>query len=245
MPELTDAEDAFGQLLLDYALTGETGEAFVERDDGYVEPALGAAAFFLTADGWTEEEREFVADARGRVLDVGCGAGRHALELQQRGQEVVGIDVSPKAVAVARERGVRDARVLALAAVSEDLGLFDSVLMMCGNFGLFGSREEACRPLRRLHDLTTRDATIVFDTIDPELITGDEFARYRLRNESRGRAPGQVTIRLRYGERVTPWFDLLNVGRSELDGLLARTGWRVTRLSSPGSVDYFGVLRKE
>ncbi len=47
---------------------------------------------------------EFV---NGRVLDVGCGAGRHSLYLQKKGFDVLGIDVSPLAVKVCRLKGVK------------------------------------------------------------------------------------------------------------------------------------------
>ena len=58
---------------------------------------------------------EFV---RGRVLDMGVGAGRHALHLQAQGHDVVGIDNSPKAVEVCRLRGLEDARGCAATALA-------------------------------------------------------------------------------------------------------------------------------
>ena len=48
---------------------------------------------------------------RGRVLDLGCGAGRVGLHLQSRGHDVVGIDVSPLAVEIAGQRGLADVRL--------------------------------------------------------------------------------------------------------------------------------------
>jgi hypothetical protein len=89
----------------------------VERDDGCVftgEPAWYLAPF----RAWWSQERRAMRFVRGRVLDLGCGAGRVGLHLQSRGHEVVGIDVSPLAVEIARQRGLADVR----------LGTFDSAV---------------------------------------------------------------------------------------------------------------------
>ena len=86
---------------------------------------------------------------RGRVLDVGLGAGRFALYLQEQDHEVVGIDVSPGALEISRKRGVADARQLAFHKVDTSLGIFDTVLMMGNNFGLFANPRRAKWLLRR------------------------------------------------------------------------------------------------
>jgi len=91
-----------------------------------------------------------LADAgvvRGRVLDVGCGTGEHALMAASRGLEATGIDAAPRAIATAqakaRERRI-DARfvvwnALDLAALHEQ---FDTVLD-CGLFHVFGDDDRA------------------------------------------------------------------------------------------------------
>ena len=90
-----------------------------------------------------------VSDADS-VLDVGCGAGRVCLHLQEQGHEVIGIDNSPLAVKVARERGVQDARVLSITQASRNkLGQVDTIVMMGNNFGLFASPKRARWLLRR------------------------------------------------------------------------------------------------
>ena len=82
-----------------------------------------------------------------RVLDVGCGPGRHALELARRGVAVVGVDASDDFVELARdaaERGGLDARfeVLDVRDLSYDRE-FDAALCLCqGGFGLLGGRDE-------------------------------------------------------------------------------------------------------
>lgn len=76
-----------------------------------------------------------------RLLDVGCGPGRHAVEFARRGVDVVGIDISPEFVAVARERA-KEARV-SVSFFEMDAHLlpfedeFDSAVTLCeGAFGL-------------------------------------------------------------------------------------------------------------
>ena len=65
----------------------------------------------------------------GRILDVGCGPGRHALWLQEQGFNVTGIDTSPGVVQVARERGCRYVQEIPVRDVNQLQGLYDSVIM--------------------------------------------------------------------------------------------------------------------
>ena len=240
---LTDEDDAFGRLLLDH-MDGRAGELFLDRDDDYSGPALGPEWFFAEPEEWVDAERDVFASVGGRVLDVGAGAGRHSLECQRRGLDVVAIDVSPGAAEVCRRRAVDDVRLLPLADVDARLGVFDTVLMMCGNFGLVGDAEGATAILRRLHSLTSSQGRIVLDSVDPHVDPDADDIAYMERNREHGRMPGQVRIRIRYGERATPWFDLLNVSAAELDGLTAGTGWRLARVVDGEPPDIYAVLDK-
>ena len=103
MKRLAPEQDAFGAVLLDYFNGKEHAATVIEREDGFFE-AEKAAAYFAPFRSWFDAERQVLRHVRGRVLDVGVGAGRVALELQQRGHEVVGIDVSPLALALVLEK---------------------------------------------------------------------------------------------------------------------------------------------
>lgn len=104
---------------------------------------MGAAYLRYSFTKGTEQEVGFLVDQLGlepgdRVLDVGCGPGRHAHALGRRGIDVLGVDISRRFVEVAREGappGVRFERVdaRALPYVAE----FDAVISLCqGAFGL-------------------------------------------------------------------------------------------------------------
>ena len=240
---LSEEEDAFGRLLLDY-LAGEAGQLILELDDGRAGPALPAEVFFAEYRDWPAQEQQVFEFVRGRVLDVGCGAGRHSLEAERRGLGVVAIDISPGAVEVCRRRGVSDVRLLPLAAVDASLGAFDTVLMMCGNFGLVGTAEDAVRLLRALHGMTTPSARVVLDSVDPHYDNDSAELAYQERNRARGRFPGQVTIRLRYRDSATPWYELLNLSARELEDLVAEAGWRLAHLAEGEPPEYYAVLEK-
>jgi SAM-dependent methyltransferase len=229
-----DGKDAYGQLILGYYEGRQRAREIIERDDGWIEATDGPATYFASIRRWPSAERQGLRYVRGRVLDVGSGAGRVALELQTRGREVVAIDVSRGAVEVARRRGVRDARVLAFEDVGPDLGHFETVVMYGNNFGLFGSEAKARRLLRRLRPLADR---IVASTRDPYQTVDAAHLAYHARNRSRGRMIGQLRLRVRYRNYVSPWFDCLLVSPEELRRLVEGTGWDVDRIISGEPLD--------
>ncbi|HWJ96616.1 MAG TPA: class I SAM-dependent methyltransferase [Acidimicrobiales bacterium] len=116
-----------------------------ERDHGFEDLAdhLGSAYLRYSFTKGTEQEVGFLVDVLGlepgmRVLDVGCGPGRHAHALGRRGIEVHGIDISQRFVDLAREGAPQgatferlDARTLPFDAE------FDAAISLCqGAFGL-------------------------------------------------------------------------------------------------------------
>lgn len=236
-------EDAWGRILQDFS-KGVAASGVLERDDGFVQPTLDAAVFFSEYPAWFASEQRAMEHVHGRVLDVGCGAGRHALYLQTRGHDVLGIDESPAAADVAMERGVNRTAVLPLGRVNRAIGEFDTILMLCGGFGLFGSRHSAHRLLRRLYKMTASGARILAEGIDPYVTDDADHLAYLDRNRARGRMPGQTRLRIRYRNLRTPWFDLLNVSRDEMTEIVTGTGWLVDRIIDENAAEYIAVIAR-
>lgn len=237
-------QDAFGKLLYD-ELNGRRSFEVVERDDGYVDVSAEGAVYFTGPEAWPDWALEAMEEVRGRALDVGCGAGRFALHLQDAGHDVLAIDVSPLAVEVCRLRGVRRASVLPITRIGPGVGPVDTVLMMGNNLGLLANARRGRWLLRRMHRLTRGDARIVAETLDPHQTSDPVHLEYHVRNRGRGRLPGQVRMRVRYRRLATPWFDYLFVSRAELADLVAGTGWRVKRVIDADGPTYVAVLEKE
>lgn len=236
-------DDAYGQLIHDF-YCGKRPQEIIERDDGLIDTSSGPAAYFAEYQDWGQDLQQAVDLARGRVLDIGCGAGRHALYLQGKGLDVVGIDVSPLAIKTCRERGLRDARVLSITQVSSRLGEFDTIIMMGSNFGLFGNMTRAKWLLRRFRAVTSGNARIIAESADPHATKNPSHLAYHRRNRDRGRLPGQLRIRVRYQTYIGRWFDYLKVSREEMRNVVEGTGWRVTRFIPETGTVYVGVIEK-
>jgi SAM-dependent methyltransferase len=125
---------------------------------------MGSAYLRYAFTKGTQQECDFIEGllhlpAGARLLDVGCGPGRHAIELARRGLAVTGVDVSPVFLELAAERA-RAARVAASFFEVDARQMpfddeFDAVISICqGGFGLMGADDalvlrrmaEAARP---------------------------------------------------------------------------------------------------
>jgi SAM-dependent methyltransferase len=90
-----------------------------------------------------------------RVLDAGCGPGRHALALARHGIEVVGIDLSAEFIELARQAATAE-HLPALFKIGDVRDLqyfeaFDAVICLCqGGFGLLGGRDRELAVIDRL-----------------------------------------------------------------------------------------------
>jgi SAM-dependent methyltransferase len=253
MGRLTEKQDAYGAMVYDHFHGHETFE-ICERDDGYANFSPGPIAYFATFKDWPRHQRQAIRLARGRVLDVGCAVGRVALHLQKTGLEVVGIDVSPLAIKVCRERGLRQAHVMSISEVGPGLGTFDTIVMYGNNFGLFGGAKQARRRPRRSHRMTTPGARLIAESTDPMLLHPPRgfnprilqcHRAYHRLNVGRGRLPGQLKLRIRYLDHVTPYFDYLLVSKDQMREIVAGTGWRISRCFDSAGSSYVAVLEKE
>jgi len=235
-------QDAYGRLLLD-AFEGRRPIEVVERDDGFLTgSAVAPDNYFAPFRRWPRHQRQAMRLIRGRVLDIGCGAGRVALHLQERGQEVVAIDVSPLAVEISQRRGVRDARVLSITDVDQRVKTIDTIVMMGNNFGLLESTRRAKALLRRFGSIGSPRRRIVAEVLDPYATDDPDHLAYHERNRERGRLPGQARIRIRHRHFATPWFDYLFVSPAELQTLIADTGWSLKQTIPSSGGLYVAVL---
>ena len=215
----------------------------VERDDGFIHYVPGSS-YLTEFEAWPRIERRAMELVRGRVIDLGCGAGRVALYLQNRGFDVLGFDISPLALKVCEERGLRKTMKGSIHDLEFPPDSFDTAIMFGNNFSLLGTPARATRILKRMHSMLSKGGLILAETLDPYDTKEPAHLAYHAMNKNKGRLPGQVRVRVRYKQYATPWFYWLLLSRNEMDELAKRTGFDVARFIDPGGPRYIGALRK-
>lgn len=216
--------DAFGEGLLNLLERG-VADIVLERDDGFVN--VDRFDYFSPPQGphW-----DWIRARLGqRVLDVGCGAGRGCLALQELGIDVIGLDVSPGALEVCRHRGVRSTflgTVIDLAATAPPP--FDSFLCLGNNLGLLASPDEAPLFLKALGTMSHNGSKLLGTMLDPYSSDDPIHLRYHEANRRVGRMGGHVRIRVRHLRTATAWFSLLWASPQELTDLASTVEWTVS-----------------
>ena len=234
--------ELYAAAMLDHWL-GKKVKVEFERDDGY-RSFSRLDTYFAPPSAWPRMEREAMKYARGRVLDLGCGPGRHCLYLQSKGHAVVGVDASPTQVALARIRGVEEVYLGSVRNIPKGLGTFDTALLMGNNLGLAGDLPRMRAFFRDLRTIMRRGGRLIGHSRMPGTWSEDHLP-YVKRNLRRKRPPGLLTLRVRYKGRVGDWFDLLLTAPEEIARLAARTGWELTKVIWEGGYtagDYVAIL---
>jgi SAM-dependent methyltransferase len=239
---LKAANDAFGQILWAYFQGREVFEVW-ERNDGYV-TVDPVRTYFSEYKNWALYQRRAMDLVKGRVLDVGCGAGRHSLHLQKQGFDVQGIDVSPLAVKICRLRGVKKAGVMPIEKMNFKPDSFDSIIMMGNNFSLLNNFKKARGLLKKFHSISSEEAIIIAETRDPYKTENPSYLKYYELNRNKGRMSGQLRGRIRFEKYRSKRFDWLMVSQEEMVNILTGTVWKVKNFIESEDAQYIAILEK-
>lgn len=162
--------DPMGHAIADYFATGRAGRLRV-FSPMFDEDEIPVATLFRTRDEMPAVEQEALETASGAILDVGAGAGCHALALQAMEKQVTAIDISPMAVQTMRERGVKDVREQDFFTFD---GRFDTILMLMNGIGIVGTLSRLPAFFMQVDRLLAPGGQLLCDSSDICYIFEDE-----------------------------------------------------------------------
>ncbi len=172
--------DLFGQAILDFQ-TNNSPEDLVTETNISEADEMSVAYLFRFYNDMPKLEKKALQLAKGKILDVGCGAGSHSLYLQEKGFDVTAIDISANAIKACQLRGVKNARVQNVLDIKNEK--FDTIILLMNGTGIFGTLAETSTYLQKLKSLlnpngqiliVSSDIIYMFDEADPE-VSGGSF----------------------------------------------------------------------
>ena len=178
-------KDLFGKAILDFQ-TNNSPEDLITETTISEEDEMSVAYLFRDYSRMPILEQKALLLAKGKVLDVGCGAGSHSLYLQnEKKLAVTSIDISEKAVKACKLRSVLNAKVEDLLRFETD-EKFDTIILLMNGTGIFGKLENVPNYLQKLKSLLAENGQILIDSSDiiymfdededgGKWITGDKY----------------------------------------------------------------------
>jgi SAM-dependent methyltransferase len=242
-------EDAYGNNISDTYYGKGGGYDIIEREDGHFTLNGDSDAYTESFELWSSIQKEASRHIVGKVLDIGCGGGKHSVHFQEQGLDITGMDNSPLALKICIERGLNNALLCDVLHLDEKvINELDTIFMWGNNFGLLQNAVAAKRFFRNCLKMCKQNAKILIETLDPDgkAFVMEDDRLYIDDNRLNGRLGGQIRVRVRYRHFVTPWKDYLFVSKTELKEILSGTGWKMTETFDDTEIDqYIAVLVRE
>ena len=161
--EIYTMKDLFGKAILDYQTHNSPEDLITETSISEADE-MSVAYLFRSFAEMPQLEQKALQLAKGKVLDVGCGAGSHALYLQEKGFDVSAIDISANAIKACELRGMKKAKVQDIMQLEGDQ--YDTILLLMNGAGMCGRLKNLPNFLQKLKSLLTDTGQILVDSSD-------------------------------------------------------------------------------
>ena len=226
--------DVMGEAIRDYFLKRSRGKLWIHNKYGEKEE-MPIGTYFRDVQRMPELEQIALRECKGKILDVGAGAGSHALELQANGKDVTTIEFSEKASEVMRLRGVQ--KVVHQDIFTYHNGGYDTLLLLMNGIGLTGNIAGLTRFLQLAKNWLTESGQLIFDSSDVAYLYEDglSFPPYYY---------GEINYCYEYKKQKTEWFSWLYVDRKTLTKIAAKEGWQTEILYMDEFDQYLARLRQ-
>lgn len=215
MAKTYQAKNLFGKALADYYHKKQKSPFYICDEKGEYPLDL---IFFLN-DKPEEYECEILKYAKGKILEIGCGAGRIMKYLQECGHDVTGFDIDQTLILLCKERGINNVFIESYINM-EKFGIYDTIIALNRTIGITSTIADAKMLLQKCYTCSLENGVLIFDSLEvrPELSTT-------------GLGIYERRLRYKYEDQYSEWFPWVNFNSSTARKLLAETGWNVERIN--------------
>lgn len=208
-------KDILGQAIHDHYYKKSKHKLWINNQYGPKEE-MPVDIYFREEDDMPDIEWLALNECRGEVLDIGAGAGGHALLLQERGFDVTALDISALAVDVMKARGVK--KVITEDIFKYEAQKHDTLLMLMNGIGLTGTLLNLKAFLQHAKQLLNQGGQILFDSSDIAYL-------YEGKLPENDQYYGEIQYQYQYHQQKTDWFPWLYVDEKTLTTIVDAAGY--------------------
>jgi 2-polyprenyl-3-methyl-5-hydroxy-6-metoxy-1,4-benzoquinol methylase len=232
-------KDLFGKAILDYQ-TNNAPEDLITETTISEEDEMSVAYLFRSYDEMPQMEQKALQLAKGKVLDVGCGAGSHSLSLQnERNLDVTSIDISTNAIQACTLRGLKNAKVQDVMTLENEK--YDTILLLMNGAGMCGKLKNIPNFLLKLKSLLNPGGQILLDSSDIIYMFDDDEDGGKW-IPSKKEYYGEIVFNISYkGEKEKP-FDWMFIDYNTLQNAAIDNGLHCELILEGEHYDYLAKL---
>lgn len=216
--------DPIGLAIQEYAKKRKP-EDIVVSSDICEDDIIPLEVLFRNFDEMPEIEQTALQRASGKILDVGAGAGMHALYLQDQGMNVECIDISPGAVEFMKSQGLKAERINFFSLKDRK---YDTILMLMNGIGIAGKLSNLETTLTQAKNLLNKGGKVLCDSSDIRYLYEDEDGSLWI--DLNTEYHGNFRFQMKYHKEKGAWFDWLYVDFDTLFQAAKNVGLKAQRV---------------
>jgi SAM-dependent methyltransferase len=230
-------KDLFGKAILDFQ-TNHSPENLVTETNISEADEMSIDYLFRSYNEMPKLEKKALQLAKGKILDVGCGAGSHALYLQKKGFDVTAIDISANAIKACELRGVQNIKVQNILDTENEK--FDTILLLMNGTGIFGTLAATSNYLQKLKSLLNPNGQILVDSSDIiYMFDTDDDGSYLVPASG---YYGELTFSISYKNETEETFPWLYMDYNTLQNAAHANGLQCELVTEGKHFDYLAKL---
>ena len=240
MNQQTSVKDIFGKAISAYYHEKDKTDIEVHSPD-FDDDVIPVPYLFRNYAEMPPLERKALQLAKGRVLDVGCGAGSHSLYLQNNKKlEVTAIDTSAGAIGISRLRGIKNALNINFFDLKDEK--FDTILMLMNGSGIIGKLRNLDQFFKKAKELLNPGGKILLDSSDLSyLFDRDEDGGIWI--DSEAAYYGELEFKVTYKGESSEYFDWLYIDFNTLKFAAESNNFTCNLIKKGEHFDYLAELQ--